>query len=46
MVACSGSCRGVLVRATASVVSPLGWRQSDIEDELGRYTESSLAAFD
>jgi DNA polymerase, archaea type len=40
-----GFYRELLVRAAASVVSPLGWRESDIEDELGRYTESSLASF-
>ncbi|WP_266081257.1 type B DNA-directed DNA polymerase [Haladaptatus caseinilyticus] len=35
----------LLVRAAASVLSPLGWRESDIEQELGQYTESSLASF-
>ncbi|WP_227778029.1 hypothetical protein [Haladaptatus pallidirubidus] len=39
-----GFYREVLVRA-ASVLSPLGWRASDIEEELGQYTESSLASF-
>jgi DNA polymerase, archaea type len=37
--------REVLVRAAASVISPLGWRGSDIEQELGQYTESSLQSF-
>jgi DNA polymerase, archaea type len=37
--------RELLVRAAASVLSPLGWRESDIEDELGQYTELSLASF-
>ncbi|WP_231188937.1 DNA polymerase domain-containing protein [Haladaptatus sp. DYF46] len=37
--------RELLVRAAASVVSPLGWRESDIEQELGQYTESSLLSF-
>jgi DNA polymerase, archaea type len=37
--------RKVLVRAAASVLSPLGWRESDIEEELRQYTESSLASF-
>ncbi len=37
--------REVLVRAAASVLSPLGWRTSDIEQKLGQYTESSLASF-
>ena len=37
--------RELLIRAAASVLSPLGWRESDVEQELGRYTESSLASF-
>ncbi len=37
--------RELLIRAAASVVSPLGWRESDIEDELRQYTESSLRSF-
>ncbi|WP_458190658.1 hypothetical protein [Haladaptatus sp. NG-WS-4] len=37
--------RELLVRAAASALSPLGWRESDIEEELGQYTESSLASF-
>ncbi|GAA5062608.1 DNA polymerase domain-containing protein [Haladaptatus pallidirubidus] len=37
--------RELLVRAAASVLSPMGWRESDIEEELGKYTESSLASF-
>jgi DNA polymerase, archaea type len=41
----TGFYRELLVRATASVLSPLGWRESDIEQELGQYTESSLASF-
>ncbi|WP_458190896.1 type B DNA-directed DNA polymerase [Haladaptatus sp. NG-WS-4] len=41
----TGFYRELLVRAAASVVSPLGWRASDIEEELGQYTESSLVSF-
>jgi hypothetical protein len=41
----TGFYRKVLVRAAASVLSPLGWRESDIEEELRQYTESSLASF-
>jgi DNA polymerase, archaea type len=41
----SGFYRELLIRAAASVLSPLDWRESDIEDELGQYTESSLASF-
>ncbi len=41
----AGFYRELLVRTAASVVSPLGWRESDIEQELGQYTESSLASF-
>ena len=41
----TGFYRELLVRAAASVLSPLGWRESDIEEELGQYTESSLASF-
>ncbi len=37
--------RELLVRAAASVLSPLGWRESDIEEKLGSYTDSSLASF-
>ncbi|SHL38665.1 DNA polymerase I [Haladaptatus paucihalophilus DX253] len=37
--------RELLVRATASVLSPLGWRELDIERELEQYTESSLTSF-
>ncbi|WP_227379741.1 type B DNA-directed DNA polymerase [Haladaptatus halobius] len=37
--------RELLVRTAASVLSPLGWRESDIEDELGQYTEPSLRSF-
>ncbi len=37
--------RKLLIRAAASVLSPMGWRESDIEQELGKYTESSLASF-
>ena len=40
-----GFYRELLVRAAASVLSPLGWRESDIKEELGQYTESSLASF-
>ncbi|GKZ16055.1 type B DNA-directed DNA polymerase [Haladaptatus sp. T7] len=40
-----GFYRDLLVRAAASVLSPLGWRESDIEEELGQYTESSLQSF-
>ncbi len=40
-----GFYRELLVRAAASVVSPLGWRESDIEQEISQYTESSLASF-
>ncbi|WP_435158619.1 hypothetical protein [Haladaptatus sp. DFWS20] len=40
-----GFYRELLVRAAASVLSPLGWRESDIEEELGQYIESSLASF-
>ncbi|WP_266080627.1 DNA polymerase domain-containing protein [Haladaptatus caseinilyticus] len=40
-----GIYRELLVRAAASVLSPLGWRESDIEEELGQYTESSLQSF-
>ncbi|WP_458208682.1 type B DNA-directed DNA polymerase [Haladaptatus sp. NG-SE-30] len=40
-----GFYRELLVRAAASVLSPLGWRESDIEKELGQYTESSLTSF-
>ena len=40
-----GFYRELLVRAAASVLSPLGWRESDIEEELGQYTESSLMSF-
>ncbi|SIR86908.1 DNA polymerase I [Haladaptatus litoreus] len=40
-----GFYRELLVRAAASVLSPMGWRKSDIEEELGQYTESSLASF-
>ncbi|WP_266083222.1 DNA polymerase domain-containing protein [Haladaptatus caseinilyticus] len=40
-----GFYRELLVRAAASVVSPLRWRESDIEKELKEYTESSLASF-
>ena len=41
----TGFYRELLVRAAASVLSPLGWREADIEKELGQYTESSLASF-
>ncbi|WP_231189882.1 type B DNA-directed DNA polymerase [Haladaptatus sp. DYF46] len=37
--------RELLVRAAASVLSPLGWRERRIERELEQYTESSLASF-
>ncbi|WP_245800144.1 DNA polymerase domain-containing protein [Haladaptatus litoreus] len=40
-----GFYRELLVRAAASVLSPLGWRESDIEQELEQYSESSLASF-
>ncbi len=40
-----GFYRELLIRAAASVLSPLGWRESDIEEELGKYIESSLASF-
>ncbi|WP_435158947.1 hypothetical protein [Haladaptatus sp. DFWS20] len=40
-----GFYRELLVRAAASVLSPLGWRELDIEQELGQYTESSLQSF-
>ncbi|WP_458208691.1 DNA polymerase domain-containing protein [Haladaptatus sp. NG-SE-30] len=40
-----GFYRELLVRAAASVLSPLGWRESDIEEELGQYIESSLTSF-
>jgi DNA polymerase I len=40
-----GFYRELLIRAAASVVSPLGWRGSTIEEELEQYTESSLASF-
>lgn len=40
-----GFYREVLVRAAASVLSPLGWREKRIEQELGQYTESSLQSF-
>ncbi|WP_266083230.1 hypothetical protein [Haladaptatus caseinilyticus] len=40
-----GYYRELLIRAAASVVSPLRWRESDIERELGQYTELSLASF-
>ncbi len=40
-----GFYRELLVRAAVSVVSPLGWRESDIEEELGSYTDSSLKSF-
>lgn len=34
-----------LLDCAASMLSPLGWRESDIEQELEQYTESSLASF-
>lgn len=34
-----------LVRAAESVVSPLGWRQSDIKEYLAERTDASLAVF-
>ncbi len=37
--------RELLIRAAASVLSPLRWRESDIKAELEQYTESSLASF-
>jgi DNA polymerase, archaea type len=37
--------RELLVRAAASVLSPFGWREKRIEQELGQYTESSLQSF-
>ena len=40
-----GFYRELLIRAAASVLSPLGWREKRIEQELGQYTESSLASF-
>jgi DNA polymerase, archaea type len=41
----TGFYRELLVRAAASVLSPLRWRESDIEDELRQYTEPSLRSF-
>jgi DNA polymerase, archaea type len=41
----TGFYRELLVRAAASMLSPLGWRASVIEEELGQYTESSLLSF-
>ncbi|WP_435158982.1 type B DNA-directed DNA polymerase [Haladaptatus sp. DFWS20] len=41
----TGFYRELLIRAAASVLSPLGWRTSDIEQELRQYTESILASF-
>ncbi|WP_049972797.1 hypothetical protein [Haladaptatus cibarius] len=41
----TGFYRELLIRAVASVLSPLGWRESDIEQELEQYSESSLASF-
>ncbi len=41
----AGFYRMLLVRAATSVLSPLGWRESDIGWELDQYTESSLASF-
>ena len=40
-----GFYRELLVRAAVSVLSPLGWRESDIEEELGQYIGSSLVSF-
>ncbi len=37
-----GFYRELLVRAAASVVSPLGWRESDIEQFLSSHDEISL----
>lgn len=37
--------RELLVRAAASVLSPLGWREKRIERELEQYTESSSQSF-
>ena len=40
-----GFYRELLVRAAASVVSPLGWRESDIEQYLSSHDEISLKSF-
>ncbi|WP_227377875.1 DNA polymerase domain-containing protein [Haladaptatus halobius] len=41
----TGLYRELLIRAAVSVLSPLGWRESDIEQELRQYTEPSLQSF-
>jgi DNA polymerase I len=37
--------RTLLIRASESVLSPLGWRESDVEDYLASTRETSIAAF-
>ncbi|WP_227356355.1 type B DNA-directed DNA polymerase [Haladaptatus salinisoli] len=37
--------RELLVRAATSVLSPLGWRESDIDRKLSTYSEFSLQSF-
>ena len=37
--------RQQLVRATESVLSPLGWRREDIEDELSNHDRTTLSRF-